>query len=331
MKTLSEVKRLSRDKAFEYDIVVKEPKLTVSLGETFIVETEDALNGTIRRADQLPTVENLGLRHLRREGNPCAGPIFVEGTRAGDVLVVEIHDIVVDSQGVSCIFEGEGPLGDSHKYSDCRGPFTTIVRHIPGPSGTTTDGKAIFDGRMTWDLNPHIGTIATAPVRPIASGSDTVMGQTPQGGNMDARHICKGSRVMLPVAVDGAYLYLGDVHACQGDGEFYGSADESRAVVTLSCHVIPQKHIPWVRVETPESIIQMNCAKPLEEAVKQAFLWLIDWLVEDYGFSAREAYVLLELNPDVRINVYQMVQFKRLNYTVGVSFPQYLLSAHHST
>ena len=142
---------------------------------------------------------------------------------------------------------------------------------------------------------------------------------------MDARDICKGSRVMLPVAVDGAYLYLGDVHACQGDGEFYGSADESRATLTLSCDVIPRTQIPWVRVETPNAIIQMNCSKPLEEAVKQAFLWLIDWLVEDYGFSPRDAYVQLELNSGVRINVYQMLQFKRLNYAVGVSFPKHSL------
>jgi acetamidase/formamidase len=131
---------------------------------------------------------------------------------------------------------------------------------------------------------------------------------------------------MLPVVVDGAYLYLGDVHACQADGEFYGSADEARATLTLSCEIISQKRIPWVRVETPNSIIQLNCSKPLEETVKQAFLWMIDWLVEDYGFTSRDAYVQLELNPDVRINVYQMVALKRLNYTAGVSFPKHALS-----
>ena len=72
---------------------------------------------------------------------------------------------------------------------------------------------------------------------------------------------------MLPVAVDGAYLYLGDVHACQADGEFYGSADESRSTLRLSCEVIPQKDIPWVRVETPDAIIQLNSYRPLEQAV----------------------------------------------------------------
>lgn len=315
-------KRLPRELGYEYDIVVKEPRLVVSLGELFEVETEDALNGMIRRSDQLPTLENLGPRHLRREGNPCAGPIYVEGAKAGDVLVVNIHDIVVDDQGVSCIFEGEGPLGDSFKYQECRGPHTTIIEHLPGPSGTTSDGKAVLDGRVLWDLNPHVGTIVTVPVRPIAAGSDSVTGQGPHGGNLDSRDICGGNKVMLPVAVDGACLYLGDVHACQADGEFYGSADESRATLTLSCEVIPQKHIPWVRVETPDAIIQLNSSKPLEEAVKQAFLYMIDWLVEDYGFTQRDAYVQLELNPGVRINVYQMVTFKRLTYTVGVEFPK---------
>jgi len=319
---MSEIKHLPRERNYSYDMVVKEPALIVSPGEIFTVDTEDALNGMIRREDQLPTPEFLGLRHLRREGNPCAGPIVVQGAKMGDVLVVNIHDIVVDEQGVSCIFAGEGPLGDSFKYPECRGPATKIMRHIPGPSGTTSDGKGIFDEQTTWDLHPFIGTIGVTPQRPVAAGSDTVKGQGAHGGNLDARDLCKGNRIMIPVEVDGAYLYVGDVHATQGDSEFYGSADESRARVTLSCEIIPQKRIPWMRVETPQSIIQLYAFRPLEEAVKQAFLYLLDWLVEDYGFSPLDAYRHLELNPEVRINVYQMVMLGRLNYTVGISFPK---------
>ena len=323
MGTPHPMQHLPREQAYEYDIVVKEPKLAVSPGEVFSVDTEDALNGTIRREDQLPTTENLGLQHrLMVEANPCAGPIVVQGARAGDTLAVTIHDIVVDDQGVSCIFEGEGPLGDSFKYQDCRGPLTTIVKHIPGPSGTTSDGKGVLHGRVVWDLHPFIGTIGTVPVRPMSAGSDTVNGQGAWGGNLDCRDICKGHKVLLPVYHDGAYLYLGDVHATQGDGELYGSADEARARVTLSCEVIPGKRTPWIRLETPDALIQLYSFRPLEDALKQAWRLLIDWLVEDYGFTAREAYVQLELNPEVRTHVYQMVALRRINYTLGVSFPK---------
>lgn len=315
-------KRLARKDAYEYEMVPKEPKLVVQPGESFVVETEDALNGLIQREDQLITPETLGAGFQAVELNPCAGPICVEGARAGDVLVVHIQDIVVADQGVTALLQMWGPFKDSVTYAECRGPYTRIIRHLPGPSGTTSDGKGVFDGRIAWDLKPHIGTIGTAPLRPIASGAHTALGQGPHGGNMDSRDICKGSKVLLPVAHDGAYLYLGDVHASMADAEFAGLADESRAEVTLCCEVIPQKRIPWVRVETSDAIVQLYSFRPLDEAVKQAFFWLVDWLVEDYGFSQRDAALQMGANPDVRIHIYQMVILGRIDYTVGVSIPK---------
>jgi hypothetical protein len=52
---------------------------------------------------------------------------------------------------------------------------------------------------------------------------------------------------------------------------------------------------------------------------------MIDWLVQDYGLSPREAYMHMDVNPEVRINVYQMIMLRRINYTVGVSFPKKFL------
>ena len=127
---------------------------------------------------------------------------------------------------------------------------------------------------------------------------------------------------MLPVFHEGAYLYIGDMHASQGDSEFYGIADESRGEVTLSCEVVPTKMIPAPRIETPTSIIQLHSFRPLDDAIMQAFRWLIDWMVQDYGISPREAYMHMDLNPDLRIHVYQMIKLRRINYTVGVEIPK---------
>jgi acetamidase/formamidase len=315
-------KRITREHALEYEMVVKEPALRVEPGETFVVETEDALNGDITREDQLPTPEVLGEKFLTVEGNPCAGPIIVEGAEAGDVLVVSIDDIVVADQGVMCVFENDGPLGDSATYPECRGPFTKIIRHEPGPSGTTSDGTAIYDDQHSWPLEPHIGTIGVAPLRPVAAGSDTVVGQGRNGGNFDVRDVKKGNRVLLPVTVDGAYLYMGDVHAAMGEGELTGAADESAAELTITCTLLKDQKIPWPRVDTDTSIIQINCGRPLESAIHQAFRWMIDWLVTDYGYTPRDAYTHMSVNPGVGIRVYQMVASDRLNYTVGVVFPK---------
>lgn len=39
------------------------------------------------------------------------------------------------------------------------------------------------------------------------------------GGNIDCKELVSGSRLYLPVPVDGGYLAIGDGHALQGDGE----------------------------------------------------------------------------------------------------------------
>ncbi|NLT06059.1 MAG: hypothetical protein GXY03_07085 [Solirubrobacterales bacterium] len=316
------MQRLPRADAFEYDMAAREPKLTVAQGERFVLETEDAESGLIRSESDLPTPETLGERWAREESNPVAGPVAVEGARAGDVLAVTIHDIVVDEQGYTAFIPGIGPLHDSARYPDCHGPFTRIVRHLPGPSGTTSDGVGVLDESTRWNLLPHIGTIGTAPLRAAAAGADTVYGQGAHGGNIDCRDISRGNTVLLPVAVDGGLLYAGDVHASQADSEYYGVADETRAELTLSCRVLSGRSIPAPRVVTPESIVQLHSAKPLEDAIGQAFLWMIDWLVEDFGFAPRDAYMHMGINPDVRINVYQMTKLGRLNYTAGVQFPR---------
>jgi hypothetical protein len=48
-----------------------------------------------------------------------------------------------------------------------------------------------------------------------------------RGGNMDTKHITKGSKLYLPVQVKGALFSLGDGHAAQGDGECCGKLNRT--------------------------------------------------------------------------------------------------------
>ena len=134
---------------------------------------------------------------------------------------------------------------------------------------------------------------------------------------MDVRDICPGTRVLMPCYRNGGLLYIGDVHACQGDAEFYGAAMEIRSAVTLHCEVIKHKRMPFVRLEKDSAIISLACARPLEEAVWRASIQLMEWLTGEYGCSQRQAYLLLGINPDFHINVYQMALIGKLQYTVG--------------
>ena len=99
-------------------------------------------------------------------------------------------------------------------------------------------------------------------------------------------------------------------------------AAESRAEVTLSVEIIPGKKIPYPRIETPTSLIALYNSRPLEHAVTRAIFLLMEWLVEEYGFSQRDAYLQVSVNPGVRVNVYQMIPEMALLYTAGVEFPR---------
>lgn len=315
------MQRIPRDQAMEYEFDHRhEPKLRVRQGESFVVETEDAASGYIRsadvasRLDRLPTLDSEPAR-----SNPIGGPIYVEGAERGDLLEVTIERIEVDAQGFTAFRPGRSPLGDSVRWQAVRGPFVHIIEHRPGPSGTTRDGTGRLNDSVTWDLQPMIGTIGVAPDREVETSA---VGQGPWGGNLDVRDVKEGTRCYVNSYHEGALLYVGDVHGSQGDTEFYGTADETRAELTLSCRVIKNKWIPFVRLEKDDSIVSLYSFRPLEDAVESAIVNLMEWMVDEYGVSERDAYMHTCINPDFRVNVYQMVRIGRIQYTVGAEIPR---------
>jgi amidase len=297
------------------------PVLEVEPGEPFVLETEDAPSGLYRAAeDAAHLVDAPYTRHSPPKANPVTGPIHIQGAAPGDTLVVHIDAIELDSQSVTYWRPGHRPLGDSARWSDLGKPTLVIGRHESGDvlmdEAATWEGGKVLRHRLGLRVRqvPFIGTIGVAPEREVES---SVQGQGSWGGNMDVRDISTGTRVLLPCYHAGARLYVGDVHAAQGDTEFYGTALESRSAVTLRCEVIKGKSRACVRLEKDTSLIALACARPLEEAVWRASIQLMEWLVADYGCSQRQAYLLLGVNPDFHINVYQMAPLGRLQYTAG--------------
>ena len=77
-----------------------EPALRVEPGETFLIETQDNFFGEIDTEEVLPTAEQLPfLKYQFWKVNPVAGLIYVEGLNAGDLLVLEIEDIIPSERG----------------------------------------------------------------------------------------------------------------------------------------------------------------------------------------------------------------------------------------
>lgn len=321
---MSSIKRVQRKDATSYEFAVAEPQLRVKQGESFVLETRDALDGRIRSQDDHLNEATLG--HIFTQGfsNPAAGPVYVEGAEPGDTLVVDIVDIIPASVGFVATQGGVGALLGT-KYPELQEPFTELVEHRVGASGTTADGTGHLTNGTSWQLEPHIGALGVAPQRP-EQGFDTFSMQTRFGGNLDVVDLKKGHRIYYPVAHVGALLYAGDVQASQST-EFAGSADECEADVTLSCSVIKGRQPPFVRIETPTHLIQIASQRPWEDAVRQAYLWLLDWLVEDYDLDPRKVVTHFNGNPEVQVRVYCTYLGEKTKGSVGVSFPKTALQS----
>lgn len=322
---------IPREKAKVYQAGPNQaPMLKVKPGEKFKVETNDnfeqqVLNkGTgVFKKEDLPDLYAVPFKT-----NPVAGPIYVEGAEPGDLLAVRIWDIVSADKGWTGMIENLGLLKDKVGWEECHGNYANIVKILPGPSGTTSDGTVQMDinnHTWTWPVNPHIGTIFTCP-QAGRGEPDTLSTQGSWGGNVDIRDVCKDNIIYLNCFNKGGLLYLGDVHASQADSEFTGMAVEVCADVTLSVEIIKKKFVPGVmRIETPTSIIQVDTAKNAgthKDALNSCFIGLMSWLVEEHGYGKREAYVHMSANSQVRINVYQFIEGF---FVCGVEYPKSFL------
>jgi amidase len=316
------MQRINRDQARKYAFDWRdEPLLRVRPGESFEIETWDASTGYFKTpADKAIPGLRPGFDRSPPHANPLGGPVYLEGAQRGDTLVVTIEDILVSDYSWIAIGPRRGPLGESTRWPELSGDYTTkIFRHTPGPSGTMRDGTVHFSEHLSWPITPFIGTLGVAPDREVTTSLD---GQGEWGGNLDIRDVCPGNRILLPVFHAGALFYLGDVHASQGDTEFTGTAAETQATVRVRLDLIKGKRIPWMRIDKPGSIVSVYAFRPLEVAVETATINLLDWLVCDFGFTPTDAYCLISTNPDFRINVYQMCKLGKLSFVAGAELPK---------
>ena len=93
-----------------------------------------------------------------------------------------------------------------------------------------------------------------------------------------------GSITYLPVRSLGGRVFIGDAHACQGDGEVCGVAVE-HATTTIRIDLIKGWKIDWPRLEKAEVIMAIGSARPLEDATRIAYKELVMWLAAEYGYD----------------------------------------------
>ncbi|ACS84615.1 acetamidase/formamidase family protein [Musicola paradisiaca] len=298
-----------RQKQFHYTIgPYSEPVLTIEPGDRVIVDTRDAFEGAITSEQDLPS-QLLKMPFL----NPQNGPIMVNGAEKGDVLAVYIESMLPRSDhGICAMIPHFGGLTGTDLTAMLNDPLPEKVRLIK-----LDHEKVYWSPRHTLPYKPHIGTLSVSPE------IDSINSLTPDshGGNMDVPDIGPGSITYLPVRAPGGRLFIGDAHACQGDGEICGTAVEYPSVTTIKVDLIKSWALSWPRMENQETIMSIGSARPLEDATRIAYRDLIYWLVDDFGFEQWDAYMLLSQCGKVRLG--NMVDPK---YTVGAMLNKHLLA-----
>ena len=171
--------------------------------------------------------------------------------------------------------------------------------------------------RVTLPYKPHIGTLSCSPE------IDSINSLTPDshGGNMDLPDMGPGSITYLPVRTPGARLFIGDAHACQGDGEVCGVAVEYPSLTTIQVGLIKGWPLAWPRLETAEVLMAIGSARPLEDATRIAYRELVLWMEQDYGFDRWDAYMMLSQCGRVRLG-----NFVDPKYTVGAGISKAYLA-----
>ena len=225
------------------------PVLEVDPGEEVVLETRDAMDCQIR-----PDMTAKDLRSLEgKVAHALTGPVYVKGAMPGDLLEIEYLDLLPQPYGWTTFRPGAGFLRDS--FPD---PYWSTGQYgtggQPHPKSLGLHPQWLFHGHggscpvprqmSQWTAReaelvsrggiafPQTGR-CPAVVDPIAREGLRTIPPRENCGNVDAKQLTKGSRLMIPVNVDGALFSVGAAHFAQGDGECCITAIEMSATAAV--------------------------------------------------------------------------------------------------
>ena len=199
--------------------------------------TIETINAFGDRFENLSELEDLMSMNNPPHHHPLTGPIYVEGAMPGDFLKVQIESIeLFDMAQMLSKSAGIAPLEKDENFDfSSRYPIYAQVEN-------KTKKIRYIKSQMNLEVAPCVGMIATMPKEGIIKTGH--IGVT--GGNFDNPFITEGVSIYLPVQVEGAGLYLGDVHAKQAYGELSGIALEASANVKIKVSILK----PWIPFES---------------------------------------------------------------------------------
>jgi formamidase len=228
--------------------------VSVNPGDVFRIECRDWTDGQVANDDSANDIRDVRLERV----HVLSGPININGAQPGDLLVVDLLDVGPldhDEWGFTGIFARENGGGflvdhfpDAHKAIwDFQGLYATS-RHVPGVRypgiihpgliGCAPSAELLAEWnrreQALFDTDPErvpplcalpnpelacLGLLEGAEWDRVAREGARTVPPREHGGNCDIKDLSRGSKLYLPVYVDGGKLSVGDLHFSQGDGE----------------------------------------------------------------------------------------------------------------
>jgi acetamidase/formamidase len=232
------------------------------------------------------------LRHRYPHGPySMLGPVAVADAGPGDVIECSITALRTIGWGWNSFPLGVGAL--PHDFAE---PY---LHYFTFDDARTT---AEFTHGIALPMAPFLGVVGAEPagqdqVSAIVAGS--------YGGNLVLRDLGVGSHLFLPVAKPGGRVWVGDVHALQGDGVVDQTAIETAAEnLEIRYDLHKQVTLPGPLGETDSSWIVIGFAASLDDALVACLHELIGWLSTAAGITRPEAYALASMAVSFRVTQY---------------------------
>ncbi|HZT95399.1 MAG TPA: acetamidase/formamidase family protein [Chloroflexota bacterium] len=270
------------------------PILEVEPGDTVVFET--LIAGWHTSPEPWAEGEEFGTQIEPRDarldaGHALCGPVAIRGARAGMTLEVAIGELRPGSWGWSV---GGGGRRDLNRRLGVDSDPTYFRWSLDPDAMTGRDQTG-----CSLALRPFLGVMGMPPDEPgpLPTSPPRVC-----GGNIDCKELVSGTKLYLPIAVDGGLFSAGDGHGVQGDGEVSGVAIEcpmERAELTLSLEDTLSLSTP--RAWTPEAWITFGFHEDLDEAMIIALDAMLDLMATRYDISRQRALGLASLVVDLRI------------------------------
>ena len=222
-------------------------------------------------------------------GHMLTGPVYIEGAMPGDSIEIRIHDVILRSEyGVNHVRPGSRDdvpqeIKNQERFVYKYNKKRTKAELLPG---------------VEIPLKPFMGVMALSP--PVETGRVSSIPPDFFGGNLDLKHLIKGTSLTLPVSVEGGLFTTGDAHGAQGNGEVSGTAIET-SMILVAEFIIHKKTIKMPIAETPDHFIVFGLNPDLDEAMKQALQQSVIFIHKKLGFTYEEALSIASTAVDFEV------------------------------